>query len=87
MITTWADSEKLEIDILDLEKIEEVTKEIVAEMDVQFWTQPWAEKAAGGFDTNQGRDRVVAALTRLYRNGKRKLPWYTDIDIIEPVKT
>jgi DGQHR domain-containing protein len=83
-ITTWADNDRIEINILDLEQIATQTREIIAVMDTRFWTHAWAERASGGFDTNQGRDRVVAALTRLYRNGKRNLPWNEDIDIIEP---
>ena len=86
-ITTWADSDDLQIEVLDLEQVESLTRDIITEMDTQFWTQPWAEKASGGFDTKQGRDRVVMALTRLYRNGKRNLPWHTDIEIIEPFKS
>ena len=82
-ITNWADSDELEIVITDLDQIEEQTKKIINYMDKRFWTNPWAEKAQGGFDTNQGRDRVVAAITMLYRNGRRDLPWYSDIEIIE----
>lgn len=82
-ITNWADSDDLEIEITDLDVIETYTKKIIKHMDPGFWTTPWAEKAHGGFDTHQGRDRVLAAITQLYRNGRRGLPWYTDIDIIE----
>lgn len=52
-------------------------------MDERFWTAAWAETAQGGFDTNQGRKRVVGALTQLHRNGRYKDEWYTDIDIID----
>lgn len=82
-ITNWADSDELEIEITDLAHIEEQTKKIINYMDKRFWTNSWAEKAQGGFDTNQGRDRVVAAITMLYRNGRRDLPWHSDIEIIE----
>ena len=85
-ITKWSDSDQLEIDILDLDQIEELTKDILKYMDERFWTYPWASGASGGFDTNQGRERVVQALTQLYRNGKRELTWSTDIDIIESTK-
>lgn len=86
-ITKWADSDELDIDILDLDKIKSLTKSIIKYMDRSFWTQPWASGASGGFDTNQGRERIMKALTQLYRNGKRDDPWYTDIEIIEPIKT
>jgi DGQHR domain-containing protein len=82
-ITYWADSDELEIEVTDLEQIEDQTKKIIGYMDVRFWTTPWAEKASGGFDTNQGRDRVLAALTTLFRNGRRDSVWYADIDILE----
>ncbi|HEY4211613.1 MAG TPA: DGQHR domain-containing protein [Steroidobacteraceae bacterium] len=82
-ITSWADSDDLDIQVTDLEQIEEHTRKIIQHMDPGFWTTPWAEKAQGGFDTNQGRDRVLQAITQLFRNGKREIPWYTDIDIID----
>jgi len=83
-ISQWADSDELDIEITDLEEIEGQTTKILGYMDQRFWTSPWAEKSSGGFDTNQGRDRVLAALTQLYRNGRKDLDWYTDIDIVEP---
>jgi DGQHR domain-containing protein len=82
-ITSWADSDDLDIQVTDLEEIENQTRKIIQHMDARFWTTPWAEKAQGGFDTNQGRDRVLQAITQLFRNGKRDIPWYTDIDIID----
>jgi len=83
LIANWADNEELDITITDLEQVEEQTEKIIQYMDQDFWSTPWAEKAQGGFDTNQGRDRVLQALTQLYRNGKRGIPWWTDIDIID----
>jgi hypothetical protein len=85
-ITKWADSDQLQIDLLDLDQIDGLTRDILKYMDSRFWTQPWAATASGGFDTNQGRERVVKALTQLYRNGKRGEEWSTDIEIIEPVQ-
>lgn len=82
-ITNWADSDELDIEVTNLDQIGELTEKIISKMDPRFWTTPWAEKAQGGFDTNQGRDRVLAAVTQLYRNGKRDVEWYTDIDIVE----
>jgi DGQHR domain-containing protein len=82
-ITSWADNEELEIDVTDLKQIADQTKKIVAKMDTRFWTTPWAEKAQGGFDTTQGRERVFSAITQLYRNGLKGLPWYTDIEILD----
>jgi DGQHR domain-containing protein len=83
LITSWADSDELNIQVTALDEIEDQTRKIIQHMDVRFWTTPWAEKAQGGFDTNQGRDRVLQAITQLFRNGKRNIPWYTDIDIID----
>jgi DGQHR domain-containing protein len=80
-ITKWADSEELDIDLTDLDEIKEQTTKIISRMDKRFWTASWAE-GAGGFDTHQGRDRVVKALQQLYRNGKNSEQWNTDIDII-----
>lgn len=82
-ITSWADSDELDIEVTDLGQIEEQTRKIIKYMDPNFWTAEWAEKAQGGFDTNQGRDRVLTAITQLFRNGRRNLPWYTDIEIIQ----
>jgi DGQHR domain-containing protein len=82
-ITSWADSDELDIELTNLEDIESQTKKIVSKMDRRFWSTPWAEKAQGGFDTNQGRERVYAAITQLYRNARRDVDWYTDIDIID----
>lgn len=83
-ITTWADSDELDIDVSDLAQIEAKTTNIIGYMDRKFWTAAWAEKASGGFDTKQGRDRVLAAITQLYRNGRSGVAWYSNIDIIEP---
>lgn len=83
LITNWADSDDLDIEVTDLEQIQEQTTKIIGHMDKRFWTTPWAEKAQGGFDTNQGRDRVLAAIVQMYRNGRKEIPWYTDIDIID----
>lgn len=85
-ISQWADSDELDIEVTDLAEIEKQTKRILGYMDQRFWTAPWAEKSSGGFDTNQGRDRVLAALTQLYRNGRKDLDWYTDIDIVDPTE-
>ena len=82
-ITNWADSDDLQVDVADLGQIESLTKKIIRFMDKRFWTVPWAEKAQGGFDTAQGRERVLTAITQLYRNGKKDLPWNTDIEILE----
>jgi DGQHR domain-containing protein len=85
LITSWADSEDVEIEITDLHQIATQTQKIIKYMDPNFWSIPWAENARGGFDTNQGRDRYLIALTQLYRNGRRGLPWYSDIEIIDRV--
>jgi hypothetical protein len=82
-ITNWADSDELDIEVTNLGEIESQTRKIIQYMDQRFWTTPWAEKAQGGFDTNQGRERILQAITQLYRNGKREIPWYTDIEIID----
>jgi DGQHR domain-containing protein len=83
LITSWADNEDVDIEITDLNQIATQTQKIIKHMDSSFWTTDWAEKARGGFDTAQGRDRYHAALVQLYRNGRRGLPWYTDIEIID----
>jgi DGQHR domain-containing protein len=82
-ITNWADSDQLEVDVADLEQVESLTKKIVRFIDRKFWTARWAEKAQGGFDTAQGRERVLAAITQVYRNGRKDLPWHSDIEILE----
>lgn len=82
-ITNWADNDELHIEVTDLDEIETQTRKIIQYMDQRFWSTPWAEKAQGGFDTAQGRERVVQAITQLYRNGKRQIAWYSDIDIID----
>ena len=83
-ISQWADSDELDIEVTNLAEIETQTTKILNYMDQRFWTAPWADKSSGGFDTNQGRDRVLAALTQLYRNGRKDLDWHTDIDIVSP---
>lgn len=83
-ITKWSDSDLLKIDLSDPDDIARLTADIVKYIDPRFWTQPWAATASGGFDTNQGRERVVKALTQVYRNLRRGDEWFTDIDIIDP---
>lgn len=82
-ISQWSDNEELQIEITDLGTLEKQTKSILRLMDQRFWTARWADKSSGGFDTNQGRERVLAAVTQLYRNGRKQLDWHTDIDIVE----
>jgi DGQHR domain-containing protein len=82
LITSWADNDELKIEVTNLADIADQTKKIIEPMDPRFWTTPWSEKAQGGFDTNQGRERVLLAITQLFRNGRRNSPWYTDIEII-----
>lgn len=82
-LASWADNDELDIDITDLEQVEEQTKKIIQYMDTRFWAASWAENAKGGFDTNQGRERVMSAIRQLYRNGRRDIAWHTDIDIVE----
>lgn len=83
MISSWADNDELQIEITDLVQISSQTSKIVGYMNAEFWTTPWAERASGGFDTQQGRERITLALTQLYRNGRRASPWYKDIAIID----
>lgn len=82
-ITNWADNEDLDIEVTNLEQVEEQTRKIIKNIDIRFWTAPWAQKAEGGFDTKQGRERVLDAITQLFRNGRRGLDWHTDIEIID----
>jgi DGQHR domain-containing protein len=86
LITTWADNDELNIEIANLGDIEDQTRKILKFMNPRFWETPWAEKAPGGFDTNQGRDRIVDAIQQLYRNGRKENPWYTDIEVIDQVQ-
>lgn len=83
LITNWADNDDLDIEVTDLEQVQEQTTKIIGHMDKRFWTTAWAEKAQGGFDTSQGRDRVLAAIVQMYRNGRKQIPWYTEIDILD----
>jgi DGQHR domain-containing protein len=83
MITNWADNDELNIELTELDEIKKHTNKILRYMDPGFWTTPWAASAQGGFDTNQGRQRVVDALTQMYRNVRREEDWSTDIDILE----
>ena len=83
LIVRWADNDELKIVVSDLDEIDAQTRKIVAKMDERFWATPWADRAQGGFDTNQGRERVYDALEQLFRNGRRGVPWYTDIEIVE----
>lgn len=87
MIVKWSDNEELDIDPGDLEDISEQTEKIISLMDARFWGAEWAEGSEGGFDTKQGRERVVRALTQLYRNGRYKDQWYADIEIIDATST
>jgi DGQHR domain-containing protein len=84
MMISWADNDEISINLGDLSHIKAQTTKILGHMDPKFWTAKWAENSKGGFDTTQGRDRVIAALTQLYRNGKNDRKWYTDIQIIDP---
>lgn len=81
-LTSWSDSDDLEINITDLSQVKKLTKRLIRHMDTLFWTHRWADKAKGGFDTSQGRERVYSAIVQLYRNGKNNQPWFTNIDII-----
>lgn len=82
-MVAWADNDHIEISLGDLDDVEEQTRKILSYMDGEFWTAPWAEKAQGGFDTAQGRERVYDAITMMYRNLRRRQPWSADIDILD----
>lgn len=85
-ITQWADIDDLGIEVTNLEQIETWTRDkILKYMDPRFWQTPWSANSSGGFDTNQGRERVLAAITLLFRNVRKDIPWYTDIEIIDQV--
>lgn len=84
-IVNWSDNDILKIDISNLDDIEKNTKKVVDLMNPNFWRVPWSERAQGGFDTTQGRERVRQALVQLYRNGKNDVQWSDDIDIIDAV--
>jgi DGQHR domain-containing protein len=83
-IASWADNPDLDIDLGDLDDIEAQTTKLIKKMDSRFWSAKWSEKASGGFDTRQGRDRVYNAIVQLYRNGTKDINWHSDIDIIDP---
>lgn len=83
MITSWADSDDINIELTELEEIRKHTGKILQYMDAGFWTTPWAAGAQGGFDTAQGRQRVVDAITQMYRNIRRETDWANDIEILE----
>ncbi len=83
LIVAWADNEDLKIDVTDLDEVAKQTEKVIGLMNPAFWRADWAQNAQGGFDTNQGRERVYQALKQLYRNGKDQNPWYADIDIID----
>jgi DGQHR domain-containing protein len=83
MITSWADSDEIEIELTDLDEITKRTAKILMYMHQDFWVAPWSRNAPGGFDTSQGRQRVVDALTQMYRNVRRGVDWSADIEIIE----
>jgi DGQHR domain-containing protein len=84
-IVNWSDNDALEIDISNLDDIEKNTRTIIGFMNPAFWQVPWSERAQGGFDTTQGRERVRQALVQLYRNGRSGIRWNIDIDIIDAV--
>lgn len=82
-ITNWADSEDVQIELTNLDHIKIQTQKILKYMNPAFWNTPWPEKARGGFDTAQGKERYLGALIQLYRNGRKDVAWYSDIEIID----
>lgn len=79
-LAKWADSEDIELILTDESQVTEHVGKILKYMDPLFWEAPWVE---GGYDTQQGRQRIYAGLETLYRNGRRGNDWYDDIGFID----
>ena len=71
---------------LNLTDPEHVSKAVRAELRFlteKFFEVTWTSK---GLDTQAGRALLVDALLQISRNNKASLPWYDDVQIVDPTQ-
>ncbi len=64
----------------DPEKVEQVTRDVLATLDPQFFEAQWASTS---YDTRAGRDLVSNDLVTLSFNKSNGEPWYNGLKIID----
>lgn len=78
---SWARNPRLRdlVDPGDPEKVEEVTRDVLATLDPQFFEAQWGSTS---YDTRAGRDLVSNDLVTLSFNKSNGEPWYNGLKII-----
>jgi hypothetical protein len=63
----------------DPDKVRDVTKDVLATLDPQFFEAEWASTS---YDTRAGRDLVMADLEALSFNISSNEPWHEGLKVI-----
>lgn len=79
---SWARNPRLRelVDPGDPEKVEAVTRDVLATLDPKFFEAQWASTS---YDTRAGRDQVSDNLVTLSFNKSNNEPWYSGLSIID----
>jgi DGQHR domain-containing protein len=79
---SWARNPRLRnlVDPGDPEKVQEVTRDVLATLDPQFFEAQWASTS---YDTRAGRDLVSNDLVTLSFNKSNGEPWHNGLKIID----
>lgn len=79
---SWARNPRLRdlVDPGDPEKVEQVTRDVLATLDPQFFEAQWASTS---YDTRAGRDLVSNDLVTLSFNKSNGEPWYNGLKVID----
>lgn len=80
-IKTWARNPRLrdQVDPGDPDKVRDVTRDVLATLDPQFFEAEWASTS---YDTRAGRDLVMADLEALSFNVSSNEPWHEGLKVI-----
>ncbi len=79
---SWARNPHLRalVDPGDPDKVETVTREVIATLDPKFFEAQWASSS---YDTRAGRDLISDSLVTLSFNKSNNEPWYNGLKIID----
>lgn len=72
------------IDLSNPSDVEREVREILSNLEPQFWTVDWSTKS---LDTSTGRQLVVDSLVQIRRNLRREINWYVDVPVISTPPT
>jgi DGQHR domain-containing protein len=70
-----------DLDVSDPEKVREQVRLILQNQTPEFWRKDWSMKIS---DAVAVRERIVEALTKIYRNMRAGQAWDDEVDLVTP---